>query len=844
MYPVRLTRLLLRAVICPSFTDDKPFEDIPTQQSQVSIRFPKGITMSSAAPISKQIFSISKSLIVVLVVLSAFAIAATLLIRSVFVEYRGTSKTTLVAGEIFEDVFEARMAALKWRLSPDAAQIEEFRGNIEELKTAEAELKSMSGDGAQAVQTFRNLEAELAEYDAQFKAMLDARAQYDDVQAEMTKAGIAGRKALSDIMVSAYEDNDPAAAFYAGSAQQTLMLGRLYVERFRRTEAQEDLSRAVAEMNTALGEMRVLQGELQNPRRLELLAQALGSLEIFVTKSQELDATVQAQIAARNAMDALGPKIVADVETVVDAATQRQNTLGPRGEAVSLWAVIAICIAAIGIVAVGWRVSKKLCARISQDIEDTVASMSQIAQGDLETEVKYTEYENEIGRMAQALEIFKQNGKESIAAAEREKIAEQERQQTAEKHKRQQEEQEAAAREQAEAARKAMIADLSASLGKVVNAASAGDFSQRVEADFSDEELTALAANVNTLVQSVDQGLTATGRVLERVADGDLTELMEGDFKGAFKNLQDNTNEMIGALKTLIGEISGSTVNLASSSSELRDTSDVLSKQAEQNAASLEETSAALEELTASIKQVSANVSDANSNASTASDTAKSSSVVAADAADAMTRISEASNEIAKVVTVIKDIAFQINLLALNAGVEAARAGESGRGFSVVASEVRQLAQRAGEAVTEIDGVIARSDLAVSEGVSKVTNAQVSLEKISESVIGVSHLIDQVSRAISEQVSGIAEINSAVSQIDSNTQRQAAAFEEVTAASSLLSDEAEGLKTSTSRFKMKNEVAVFQPAAKTASVSKPQDKRATIAVAGNLAEDMSGWNEF
>lgn len=481
-----------------------------------------------------------------------------------------------------------------------------------------------------------------------------------------------------------------------------------------------------------------------------------------------------------------------------------------------------------------------------------------LANGDLSEITGLRQNGGELGRLATALHVFRDNAIQAIklreeekereaAAIKEERAAEDARQAEAAAQAKRAREQEEALNRKAEDARRQMIADLSVSIGSVVSAASAGNFSKRIDVSFDDPELAGLADGVNVLVQNVDAGLSETARVLSSVARGDLSEKMIGDFSGAFASLQDDTNGMIEALQKLITEIAGSGSNLAGSSSELLQTSDALSKQAEQNAASLEETSAALEELTASIKQVSENVSDANNSASTARDTANASGVVATDAAEAMNRIADASQEIAKVVTVINDISFQINLLALNAGVEAARAGEAGRGFSVVASEVRQLAQRAGEAAQEIDEVIARSDSAVTEGISKVTDAQESLAKISENVINVSDRIQQISVAIDEQAEGISDINGAVVQIDNNMQKQAASFEEVTAASSLLSQEATVLKKSTARFKTGDGTALPSQEDKKADpkalVPEPIKSR-TLPVAGNLAEKLDSWEEF
>lgn len=516
-------------------------------------------------------------------------------------------------------------------------------------------------------------------------------------------------------------------------------------------------------------------------------------------------------------------------------------------ESAKLLATVSIALFLAIAIGSGILIARRAGASIANPIQSIIAAMQDIIDGQQDVAIDGQTRKDEVGEMARATQVFQENAAKVLELAK----ADTENAQKLEEAAKMAAEQAAIAAEKEKedrvqaAEKQKKVDELQSAIKTVVDKAVNGDFSGRVDLDLDDNELAALATNVNTLVQGVAESVEAVRKTMERVAGGDLTKSMEGNFKGEFKGLQNNTNEMISVLKTLVGEIGGSASNLASSSGELRDTSDALSKQAEQNAASLEETSAAVEELTASIKQVSENVTDANKNARSASETAQSSSAVAADAADAMTRIADASKEIAKVITVINDIAFQINLLALNAGVEAARAGEAGLGFSVVASEVRQLAQRAAEAAKEIDDVIARSDTAVTEGVAKVTDAQQSLEKISESVISVSKGIDHISTAIAEQVNGITEINGAVSRIDDNTQKQAASFEEVTAAGSLLSSEAESLKQSTTRFKTGNEAAVSRTTTKKTPTVTSSKKTAPIPlVEGNLAQDLSGWDEF
>ena len=761
-----------------------------------------------------------------------------------FLQY---SRGSVTAADLLEDALEARLDAFKFRISGNTELAESFSGNVQEVIEGSALIRDANLLEDEVLAELDAGAAAISQYGTAFDRIVDLREPRNVLVNRIAEAGLDIRVQLTEIMESAYVDGDPLASVFAGRAQEALLLGRLYMERFLLNNQQENFDSAMEFLGEAKRGLDELLPELQNPKRRELAEGAKAGIDEFVRSGEEVFELIVERNAYRSEMDVLGPQFIASIEAVMDSMTQHQETIGGRLRLLG-WIMIAILGASAGLALyTSKRTSAGTSSYIKNSIDRFVVAMTELANGKEDIDLgRPPDPGTELARMADALSIFRDNALERKALQAEQ--ARQEEQQAAEREAQQQRDEAAKkeAQRRIDEERRALLERLEKSVGAVVSHAAHGDFSKRITVDFDEESLRNMAEGINQLLQNVDDGLGATAKVLSSLSQGDLTKLMDGNFEGAFKDLQGNTNEMVASLKSLIGDITGSTVKLSSSSNELRETSNSLSKQAERNAASLEETSAALDELTASIKQVSENIADANENARIASDTAGASSVVAADAAEAMGRISDASKEIAQVVTVINDISFQINLLALNAGVEAARAGDSGRGFSVVASEVRSLAQRATEAAKEIEEVIGRSETAVSEGVSKVTSAQESLDKISESVVGVSKRIDQISSAISEQVNGVGEINRAVAEIDQSTQKQAVSFEAVTTASSVLANEAGGLEQSAARFHTGKGPAASQtpePESKPDDAPRAPEPRLP-ATSGNLAENLDDWEDF
>jgi len=420
----------------------------------------------------------------------------------------------------------------------------------------------------------------------------------------------------------------------------------------------------------------------------------------------------------------------------------------------ALGLVGAIALAVIG------ALSVFAAFRLTRPIPRLSKAMKLVADGELESAIPYVSLSNEIGEMARNVEVFRANALKVQELTEDERIA----------------------LEQRRAERAEMMTTLQQSFGDVVEAATAGDFSRRVDAQFADSELNRLAQSVNTLVGTVEAIFADAGSALAAIANSDLTYRMAGSYGGALGKLRDDTNHVAERLSEMVSTLKHTSGALKTATGEILSGANDLSERTTRQAATIEETSAAMTQLADTVRANAGKADDARKVAEEVTRTAEAGGVVMQQANVAMERITQSSAKISNIIGLIDDIAFQTNLLALNASVEAARAGEAGKGFAVVAVEVRRLAQSAAQASNEVKALIDQSGTEVKGGTRLVAEAAGKLEAMMAAARRSNALMAEIAGESQHQASSIDEVNTAVRQLDEMTQHNAALVEQINAA--------------------------------------------------------------
>jgi len=427
--------------------------------------------------------------------------------------------------------------------------------------------------------------------------------------------------------------------------------------------------------------------------------------------------------------------------------------------------------------------------RTTNPLRRITASMTELSDGRLETDVPFITRKDEIGEMAAAVQVFKENGIRIAALGAEE----------AERVRRQQQ-------------RAEMMLAFQSEFDTVIAATADGDLTRRIEASYPDADIQRIAANFNGVLDTLSTALGEAGGVLSALARTDLTQRMEGDYKGVFAALRDDTNLVGDKLTGLVTQLRDTSHALRIATGEILAGANDLSERTTRQAATIEETSAAMEQIAGTVSENARKAAMGAERTRAAAALAEDGRQVMDKANAAMEKITQSSARISNIIGLIDDVAFQTNLLALNASVEAARAGEAGKGFAVVAVEVRRLAQSAAQASAEVKQLIEESSAEVSGGSQLVSVAADKLVDIITAVHENSALIGEIAEASVGQSTAIAEVTTAVRQMDEMTQHNAALVEETNAAIE---------QTEAQAVELDRIVSVFRIAKAAQSASRP-----------------------
>ena len=337
--------------------------------------------------------------------------------------------------------------------------------------------------------------------------------------------------------------------------------------------------------------------------------------------------------------------------------------------------------------------------------------------------------------------------------------------------------------------------------GSIVKACAAGNLEYRGDPSAYRGVFRDMIEAMNGAVVAVERPVSEAVDVLGSLARKDLTRRMVGQgYQGAYAEIQRSLNQAVDDLDGALTDVALAAREVAAASGQIAAGSQSLAEGASEQASSLEEVSSSLQELASMATQNAANATEARSLAEAASGSTESGASSMTRLSSTVRRIKESSDATSKIVKTIDEIAFQTNLLALNAAVEAARAGEAGKGFAVVAEEVRNLAMRSAEAAKETSALIAQSVEASEEGVAVQAEVVEKLGEIRSGVSRVREVMAEIAAASEQQTEGVGQINGAVEEMNTVTQRSAASSEESASSAEELSSQAERMQALAGRF--------------------------------------------
>ncbi len=509
------------------------------------------------------------------------------------------------------------------------------------------------------------------------------------------------------------------------------------------------LEQALGEAHTAADSFFAHAGSALSNEHKTLLSLKIKEFLAYQTDTAQLGLTISPRAALIQARDEATVRnremMLKDIKAFTQSllaklATEREDVAISREHARILFIVLPVIAILIGVL------TSIYIARthIQRPLARLIASTKALADANLDADIPHIDQEDEIGQLARSIHAFK------LATIENQRL-------------------------ERESAQQRDLAENLRSRGETERASVAARQAQVV---------------------------SATAVALEKLYAGDFTFRIGEAFAPEYEKLRIDFNAATDQLQKMLVHISVNAQTILGKTDDSMNAARHLAQRTERQAASLEETSASLGQMSETLRDGAQRTANAREAVFRAKTHAEDCGQIARQALSAMNEIETSSKQITQIVSVIDQIALQTNLLALNAGVEAARSGDAGKGFAVIAQEVRALAQHSAQAAKEINGLINVSRTQVDQGVELVARTSEGLTQIADQTAEAGNLVAKIAENAQDQANGLNHISTAVGQIDQFTQQNAAMVEESTAANEALADETRDLVKLISRFKL------------------------------------------